>query len=50
VPARDQPGLRAVALEQLERVVDARSPVVFDRRRYLHGSPLAFVFLHGRAA
>jgi hypothetical protein len=36
VSAGHEPGLRAQALEQPERFVDARSARVVERRRYLH--------------
>ena len=49
VPAGDEPGLRSVALQQLEGVVDARRPLVFDRCRYLHGPPF-FVSVHSTIA
>ena len=40
VAAGDEAGLRPVAFEQRQGVVDARGALVLDRRGYLHGLPL----------
>jgi hypothetical protein len=44
VAAGDEPGLGAVTIEQRQRVLDARGPLVLERRGCLHVVPLCCRF------